>query len=331
MNPKSDIPDGKKLISIIVPVFNEAANVVPLFQAVEAVFNDSLPQFRWEIIFVNDGSNDDSWIHIKRLSRDNPEEVKGLSLSRNFGKELALTAGLEAVDSAHAVLFMDADMQHPPELIPEFIRCWEEGFEIVVGIRRTVADYSFVKTTGSRIFYWIMRNCSEVDIPLNSTDFRLLDMKVASVLRTFKERTRMFRGLIDWMGFNRTVVEFDAPSRLNEDNPAYSFSKLVNLAINSITSFSLLPLRATGFLGILVSSVSFSVLSYMLIADFFDFSFFTPLAYVVVCLTFLMGIVLCGLGMLALYIGHIHAEVVHRPLYVLRETTNEAKDNSLDS
>ena len=314
--------DGRRLV-IIIPVFNEAENLAVVHRAVKFVFNDKLPQFLWKILFVDDGSTDDSWDRIKCLSSENPHEVGGLSLARNFGKELALTAGVEEVRDVHAVICMDADLQHPPRLIPDFVRAWEQGAGIVVGIRRSVADYSVVKSVGSRLFYWLMRHCSEVDIPPNSTDFRLLDKRVVETLLTFRERSRMFRGIIDWMGFSKAFVEFDAPARRNGEAPGYSFSKLVKLAVNSLTSFSLLPLRATGYMGCAVSIGAALLMIYMILTDYFDFSFYTPLAYAVVCLTFLMGIVLCSLGLLALYIGHIHTEVVGRPLYILRETTFE--------
>lgn len=330
MRPAMQDQSKYRKLSVIIPVFNEAENVGPIFEAVKNVFESRLTQFDWEVVFVDDGSSDQSWERITHLA-DKHAEANGVALSRNFGKELALTAGVEVVGESCAVICMDADLQHPPELIPEYVEKWEAGADVVVGIRRTVADYSFVKQAGSSVFYWIMRNCSEVDIPPNSTDFRLLDWRVVEELKTFKERSRMFRGLIDWMGFKKSFIEFDAPSRLNGEAPGYSIKKLFNLAINSITSFSLLPLRATGYLGLFVSFCAALLMFYMVVTDVFDISFYTPLAYIVVCLAFLMGVVLCGLGMLALYIGHIHTEVVGRPLYILRDKTFETNTHSRDA
>lgn len=305
-----------------MPVFNEAQSLPFLIESIESVFQ-GLPNYDWEVVFVNDGSSDNSWEVICGLSRNNVK-ISGLCLSRNFGKELALTAGLESVDSADAIIFMDADLQHPPEMIPTYIKEWEAGAEIVVGIRKKVSDHSFAKKMGSKIFYSLMRRLSDVDIPPNSTDFRLLDKKVVEALCQFSERTRMFRGLIDWLGFRKSYVEFVADERQN-GHPTYSYRKLFELAINSITSFSLLPLRFTGYLGLLVCFVAGLLIIYMLITDFLNLQVYTPQAYFVVFNTILTGITLSALGMIALYIGHIHTEVVGRPLYIVRERTGHSK------
>ena len=306
-----------KIIAIIVPVYNEAGNLELLYSKLDEVFS-TLSGYEWRLIFVNDGSVDNSWEVINRLS-GNDSRISGICLSRNFGKEIALTAGVESIEQdIDAVICIDADLQHPPEMIPEFIKQWEKGADIVVGIRKKVSGYSFVKKTGSKLFYAIMTRFSDVNIPPNSTDFRLLDKKVVQTLCRFSERTRMFRGLIDWLGFQKTHLEFSAPDRQN-GNPTYSYKKLFDLAINSITSFSLLPLRLTGYLGILVCALSGLLLIYMVITDFLFFQIYTPQAYFAVFNTLLVGVVLSGLGMLALYIGHIHTEVVGRPLYIIQK------------
>lgn len=309
----------KKKITVIVPVYNESSGIDLFYRTLTSLFEDN-NSYEWETLFVDDGSSDDSWSEIKRLSYNDPR-ISGIALSRNFGKELALTAGVEYVcSSAEAVIFIDADLQHPPEVIPQFIREWENGAEIVAGIRKAVEDYSLIKKLGSRLFYALMTRFSEINIPPNSTDFRLLDKKVIQALCTFSERTRMFRGLIDWMGFKKVFLEFSAPDRQN-GTPTYSIKKLFKLALNGFTSFSLLPLRLTGFLGILVCGLTLPLLVYMVISQMLDLQFFTPLAYFVVFNTLLVGITLSAIGMLALYIGHIHTEVVGRPLYIIREKT----------
>ena len=314
----------RKRISIIVPVYNEEAGIELFYRTLTTLFEDS-DNYDWEILFVDDGSSDGSWSEILRFSSDD-SRISGISLSRNFGKELALTAGVEYVCSnADAVIFIDADLQHPPDVIPQFIREWENGAEIVAGIRKDVEDYSFTKKLGSRLFYAMMTRFSEINIPPNSTDFRLLDKKVIQALCTFSERTRMFRGLIDWMGFRKVFLEFSAPDRQN-GNPTYSIKQLFRLALNSFTSFSLFPLRLTGFLGIFVCTMTLPLLVYMVISQMLQLNFFTPLAYFVVFNTLLVGITLSAMGMLALYIGHIHTEVVGRPLYIIRERT-PFKDN----
>jgi len=304
-----------KNLAVVVPVFNEAQGLDALYARLKDVL-ESLP-YGWQIIMVDDGSPDDSWQKIQEIA-ERDERVKGLMLSRNFGKEMALTAGVELCPDVDAVICIDADLQHPPELIPTLTAKWEEGYEMVATVREAVADYSPMKKLGSRAFYWVMTRFSDLDIPPSSTDFRLLDKKVVRTLLKFTERTRMFRGLIDWMGFRKTYIPFVAPAR-DTGQVGYSFKKLFNLAVNSFTSFSLLPLRFTGYLGLTIIGVSLLCLFFMMVGNLIWGANYTPMAFFTVFNTFLIGIVLCGLGMVSLYIGHIHTEVVQRPLYIIRE------------
>lgn len=306
---------SKPKISIIVPVYNESRGLNKFYKKVSEVIQD-IDNFRWEIVFIDDGSIDNSWEIIKSLVAQD-KRIKALRFSRNFGKEIALTAGVEHTNSDIAIC-IDADLQHPPELIPILLKKWQEGFEIVVTIRKDAEDYSFFKKIGSKLFYYLMNRFSDLKIPPSSTDYRLLDKKVIQVLKTFKERTRLFRGLIDWMGFKKTYVTFTAPAR-KKGNSSFNYRKLFDLAINSLTSFSLLPLRLTGYLGLLITAGSGGLLLFMFITKFFFHWVYTPLAFFTVFNTFLIGIILCALGMIALYIGHIHTEVVGRPLYVVKE------------
>jgi len=309
----------RKKISLVVPVYNESKGLDALLSRVDEVMS-KLP-YDWELILVDDGSRDDSWNVIQSLSARDPR-VKGVMLSRNFGKELALTAGVEAAVCSDAVICLDADLQHPPEIIPQMTAKWEEGYEIVATIRESVADYSMVKTLGSKGFYWFMRKFTDLDIPPNSTDFRLLDKKVVETLTRFTEGSRMFRGLIDWMGYKKTYLPFAAPAR-SEGEAAYSFKKLFNLAINSFTSFSLVPLRFVGYLGLLIVAVTAPLLLVMAAGNYLWGANITALAFFTVFNTLLIGVVLCALGMISLYIGHIHTEVVNRPLYIVRERSGK--------
>lgn len=304
-------------VCIIIPVFNEERGLDDLRSALNRVLA-GITGYEFSILLVDDGSLDHTWERIRSISAADPR-ICGISLSRNFGKEMALTAGVEHAGDVDAVICMDADLQHPPELIPDLLRAWEEGYQIVATIRREVADYSLVKRIGSRLFYSIMSRYSDLDIPPRSTDFRLLDRKVVEMLRTFKERARLFRGIIDWMGFKKTYLEFAAPAR-DHGRPAYSLNKLFDLAINSFTSFSLLPLRFTGYLGLVITVLSAMLLIYMVVTMAFFSQVYTALAFFVVFNTFLMGLVLCSLGLVALYIGHIHTQVVERPLYIIGDT-----------
>lgn len=310
----------KPKITLIVPVYNESGNIHLFMEAVKDVFCRLL-DYEWSVIFVDDGSADTSWEIIKEVIR-NEGNVQGVKLSRNFGKEIALTAGAEAVKGAAAVIFMDADLQHPPSLIPELVSKWEHGYQIIA-TRRLSIEYSPLRKLGSRFFYYFINRFSTITIEPYSTDYRLLDQDVLNVLKTFGERTRFFRGLIDWMGFKKTYVDFTAPAR-GAGVSSFSLKRLTAMAVNSFTAFSLLPLRLTGYLGICVMTMTILLLCYMLISQTLMSAIYTPLAYFMVFNTFLFGVVLSAVGMLALYIGHIHTEVVRRPLYIIQEKVGTA-------
>ncbi len=309
--------ESKKDVALVIPVHNESTGLYEFYDAVEKVLS-KLPQYNWKVLFIDDGSQDDSWEIINELCLKH-YDVKGLALSRNFGKEIALTAGVEYLSGkTDAAIFMDADLQHPPELIPELLVEWEKGFEVVATIRKQPSNGTLTRKIGSKMFYSMMARFADVEITPNGTDFRLLDKKVINELSHFTERTRMFRGLIDWMGFKKQYISFDAPARIGS-SPSYTLHKLITLAINSLTSFSLLPLRITGYMGLFIMASSGLLIFYMGLSQVFKWDYFTPLAFVVVFNTFLIGILLSGLGLVALYIGHIHTEVVKRPLYLIRE------------
>ncbi|MBW2121017.1 MAG: glycosyltransferase family 2 protein [Deltaproteobacteria bacterium] len=307
------------LISVVVPVFCEEKNIPRLYEELGKVAA-GIKGYTWEYIFVNDGSMDGSYSELQKLAAAD-KNVRVLDLSRNFGKEVALSAGVHAT-SGRAVITLDADLQHPPKLIPEMIRKWEEGADIVATIRKKRDRQPLIRELGSRLFYWIIRRISQVDIASRTTDFRLLDKKVVDAFRSITEKSRMYRGIIDWMGFNKVYIEFDANSREN-GNPTYSYRKLIGLAINGITSFSLFPLKIAGIIGILITLFSGILLLIMFPTRFvFKSSYFSPLAIMAVSNTFLIGIVLICLGLIALYIGNIHNEVVNRPLYIVKNRLN---------
>ncbi len=304
-------------IAIIVPVYREARNLLPLFKRLEEV-TGTLPRYQWEYILINDGSPDNSLDILRQLAAID-ERVKVLDLSRNFGKEIALTAGAHEAKSADAVICIDADLQHPPELIPTLVGKWVEGYDVVVTIRTSIERQPLLKRIGSHVFYWLMGKLSGLPIKSQTTDYRLYDKKVVAAFNQTTERERMFRGIMDWMGFRRVYVEFQADPR-TEGAPGYSYRKLVGLALNSITSFSLWPLRLTGLLGLVITMISSLLLAWMLLNFLIKSHFqYTVLAMVVVANTFLTGVVLMAIGLVAIYIGTIHTEVINRPLYVVRE------------
>ncbi len=309
-----------KHIAVVVPVYREEKSVPALYRRLEKVAA-GLPQMRWSYIFVDDGSPDGSLAALKELAKNDPK-VKVIGFSRNFGKEIALSAGVHAANHAHAVVCLDADLQHPPELIPEMVEAWLQGADIVATIRVSSAKQPLLRRLGSRLFYGLMNRMSGVEMASKTTDFRLYDKKVVDVFRLVTERARLFRGIMDWMGFKKVYVKFRADAR-TEGKSSFSYAKLFHLAVQSLTSFSLFPLRMTGYLGVLITASSGLLLARMLFARFVtDPKMFTPLAIVVVINTLLIGIVLMSIGMVALYIGTIHTEVVNRPLYIVRERVN---------
>lgn len=308
----------KKLISIITPVFNEEKNI-PVFY--DEVFNvvRTLP-YNFEIIFVDDGSRDRSAEAVKQL-RSQLIDIKLLQLSRNFGKEIATTAGITE-SSGDAAIIIDSDLQHPVEKIPEFIKRWEKGFDVVVGVRSAHAHANKIKEWGSKVFYKILNQISETEIVPHTTDYRLIDRQVINEFKKFTERKRITRGLIDWLGFHRDFLYFEAKERMH-GKPSYTFKKLLALAINSFTSHSLFPLRLAGYLGVLTLSISgiggaFIAINRYVFKDPLNLNV-SNIVMLAILLVFLIGIVLACLGLMSLYIANIHGEVTNRPLYVLKK------------
>lgn len=306
-----------KKISIVIPVYQEGGNILALYDRLEAV-TVNLPNYTWEYIFVNDGSSDNTFEMLKRQASED-SKIKVLDFSRNFGKEIALTAGAHAAASSDALICIDADLQHPPELIPMLINEWESGAEVVVTIRIEIENQPLFRRIGSRLYYWLMGKISGIDMKAKTTDFRLYDSIVIEAFLRITERERMFRGIMDWMGFKRAYIEFSADARA-DGVAGYSFNKLWKLAVNSITSFSLWPLRLAGYMGIFITGVSGALFVWML-ANYLVLKIwiYTPLAIVVVINTMLIGVVLMSIGLVALYVGAIHTEVINRPLYIVRQ------------
>ncbi len=308
------------VISVVAPVYNESQNI-PLFYAEIEKVADKL-DYAIELIFVDDGSLDSSARTVESLKPHTDVEVRLIELSRNFGKEIATSAGIEAA-TGEAVVIIDADLQHPVALIPEFVTKWQEGNEVVIGVRATEGHHGGLKKLGSLIFYKIMNYISETKIVPHSTDFRLIDRIVADAFKSFTERQRITRGLIDWMGFHRGYVYFDAGKRLH-GTPAYSMRKLTRLALNSFTSYSLFPLRLAGYIGV-IFMIIFGIAGVFTYVEMFVLNdpmqlAITGTAMLGMLMLFTIGIVLACLGLIALYIANIHGEVINRPLYVVRRT-----------
>jgi len=306
----------QKTISIIVPAYNEEKNIPLISSKLLSVFSSLL--YDYEIIFINDGSKDNTQEVIDNLAKVN-SNIKNIQFSRNFGKEIATTAGLNHCIGDCAIL-VDADLQHPVEIIPKFIADWEKGFEVVVGIRKSSKSDSFVKKIGSKIFNKIMSEISEIEIAPNSTDFRLIDRKVINAFNKCTERTRITRGLIAWLGFKRSFIEFEANERAS-GQASYSTFKLVKLALSSFVSMSLFPLKIAGYLGVFItfSSILLGIFLFVekyILNDILNFQFSTMAIFIII-IVIVLGIILSCLGLIALYIGSISKEVSGRPIYII--------------
>ena len=312
----------KPLISIIIPVYNEAENIPNFFAALIKVLSDSEEKYDWEIIFIDDGSSDTSVLELNKIT---DSRVCVLEFSRNFGKEAALSAGL-ARARGEAAIMIDADFQHPIELIPEFIKKWEAGAEVVIGIRNKNKKAGLIKLAGSFLFYKIISRISAVKIVPNGTDFRLVDREVIDAFNHLSEKNRMTRALINWLGFRRDYIHFEANERAS-GNAGYNFSKLVSLALNSFVALSLFPLKLAGYLGIFIILTIGPFGLYIMLGKYiFDWEYassFSGPAQLAILITFLVGIILSSLGLIALYIANIQSEVVGRPLYIIRRRKNQ--------
>jgi glycosyltransferase involved in cell wall biosynthesis len=303
------------LISVVVPIYNEALNLPTFYDHLHTVF-DNLEQ-KYQLIFVNDGSTDDSASILDHYS-DTNQHIQVLHLSRNFGKEVALTAGLNHA-TGNAAIMLDADLQHPPKFIPEFISKWQNGADVVIGVRTESGKESRFHKIASVIYYKILSTLSDVPIVPHATDFRLIDRQVIDQFARFTEHNRMLRGLIDWLGFERDYVYFAAQKR-HAGQAAYGTRQLIKLAMNSFVSMSLAPLKFATWLGTIII-VTAGPLGLFIAIDKFLFHnphHFTGVAGLSVLVIFLVGIMLIGLGIIGLYIAGIHSEVSNRPLYVIR-------------
>jgi len=313
----------KPLISLVIPFYNENDTIPLLYKELQRILPTIETRYAVECIFVNDGSTDKSALTIATIAAKD-SRIKCIEFSRNFGKELALTAGITHAQG-EAILMMDADLQHPPELIPEFIAQWEQGAEVVIGVRKTTQNIPLAKHLGSYLYYKISDAISRTRSIPNATDFRLINKNVTQEFLRFTETNRMTRGLIDWLGFTSKVILFDSPARIH-GTPAYSYSKLFTLALSSFVSNSLFPLKLAGYLGVLVI-FAFSILGGVIFFNRYIIMnpFGIDTSVIDLQMVFngiLHGVTLLCLGLIALYIGNIHTEIVRRPLYVIRKKTN---------
>lgn len=304
-----------KLLSIVIPCFNEEKVIEETYRQLFSIF----PKLgmETEVIFVNDGSVDNTMIKLSSIAKQS-ENVKVLSFSRNFGHQLAITAGMDYA-KGDAIVIIDADLQDPIEVIIEMVDKWRQGFEVVYGKRIKRKGETLFKKLSAKMFYKILDKLSEKAIPSDAGDFRLIDRKVSNALKKVPERSRYVRGLIAWLGFKTTFVEFVREPRFAGETK-YSFSKMLKLALDGIISFSYKPLRIASFLGSLISFISFLYLAYILYQGIFIKNAVSGWTSTMAVLLFLSGIILIILGIIGEYIARIYEEVKARPIYVIRES-----------
>ncbi len=314
-----------KRVSIVVPVYNEEKVIDVLYKAV--LQNVKPLPYDFELIFVDDGSSDATPLVLENITRMD-QKVRALILSKNFGHQFALTCGLDHAEG-DAVITMDGDMQHPPEMLSTLLCKWEEGFDIVQTIRLNTEGVSWFKKVTSNIFYKFMNAISQVEMKEGMSDFRLLDKKVLKSFSLFKERTRFIRGMIGLVGFKQVTVEFIAPKRF-AGNSKFSLKKMLHFAMDGITSFSNVPLYLAFYMGILTSLVSFGLMLHVLYIKIFTNQAAPGWATLGAGVFFLIGVQFIFFGILGQYIARIFEEVKQRPLYVIKtELKNEATSVAL--
>jgi dolichol-phosphate mannosyltransferase len=307
------------MISIVVPAYNEERNLEVLYTRLREQL-EALRQ-HWELVVVDDGSADGTWDAITELSgRD--ARVRGVRLSRNFGHQNALLAGLAAA-RGRAVITMDADLQHPPEIVTQLVERWNDGYQIVHAIRRDPPSVSLFKRLTSAIYYRLFSYLSGVEIEPGAADFRLLDRQVLDEILKFKEEGMFLRGIVHWVGYSTTSVSFDCCER-HAGTSGYSLRKMITLAWHGVSSFSLVPLRIAMALGLGASTLAFVGVGYAIIGKWLDNEAVPGWASTVAIVSFLFGLLFVFLAVLAEYIGRITVEVRGRPRFLVRETTRTA-------
>lgn len=313
----------KTLISIVVPVYNEEAVVHESYARLKAVLEGMNEPY--ELIFVNDGSRDATTAIVRRIC-ETDTTVRLIDFARNFGHQTAITAGMDYA-SGDAVIVIDADLQDPPEVIPEMIAKWREGYDVVYGQRAQRKGETLFKRFTSAAFYRVLQKLTDVDIPVDTGDFRLIDRKVCDALKQVKERNRYVRGIISWLGFRQTGVEFIREKRFAGETK-YPLKKMLRFAFDAITSFSYKPLKLATYVGVTVSLGGFAYLLVVLYLKLFTDSTVTGWASMMAVNLFFNGVVLLMLGIIGEYIGRIYDEAKGRPLYVVREELNFARTDA---
>jgi len=309
-----------KTITIVIPLYNEAGNIEKLLE--ELNINTNKLPYLFNYLFIDDGSKDESLIIIKKLSETN-SKIKYIEFSKNFGHQLALKAGLDNSYS-DAVISMDADLQHPPNIIPKLIKEWENGYDVVFTIRKEDKKLSYFKRKTSKYFYKTINYLAQIKIEEGAADFRLMDKKVVSEFRKFNEKELFVRGLVSWLGFKQLGIVYEPHTRYSGSSK-YTLKKMLNFAIQGITSFSIKPLYLTIYFGAIISIISILFYVFYLFYSFYNHTAISGWASLISTVIFFGGLNLTVLGIIGIYIGKMFMQTKNRPNYIIRTTNIDEK------
>jgi glycosyltransferase involved in cell wall biosynthesis len=307
----------KELISIVVPMYFEEEVAQECYNRITAVMNSN--HYNYELVFVNDGSTDRTLEILEKIAM-NDNRTKVISFARNFGHQIAVTAGIDYA-KGDAIVIIDADLQDPPEVIPELVNKWLEGFDVVYAKRKKRKGETWFKLVTAKCFYKFLNYMSDIDIPKDTGDFRLIDRKVAAVFRKMTEKNRFVRGMFSWIGFTQTYIEYERDERFAGETK-YPFKKMIKFASDGIIAFSSKPLKLVMTLGSASVLVSIFVLLYSILTRLFGHEVQPGWASIMVAITFFSGIQLLGLGIVGQYIARIYDESKNRPIYIVKDVYN---------
>jgi len=309
----------KKKISVIIPCYLEEEVIKISYDRLSKVMN-KLDKYNYELIFVNDGSTDNTYNILLDIAKKDGN-VKIINFSRNFGHQAAVMAGLRNCIGDNAII-IDADMQDPPEVIPDMLKLWEEGNEVVYGKRKTREGETYFKTFTAKTFYRVLKKLSDIDIPVDTGDFRLIDRKVVDSLCALKEHNKYIRGLVVWIGFKQYAYEYDRQERIAGETK-YPFKKMLKLALDGIISFSTKPLKIIGGIGILALFIAFAIAIYAVLSYVFNWNNLVPgWTSLMLTITVLSGIHFVSIWIMSEYIARMYDEVRNRPEYIIKEKIN---------
>lgn len=312
---------SKPIFSIIAPIYNEVDNLPVLYSRISEVMNGT--EEAWELILVDDGSKDGSNEVIRKLASAD-ERVRPVIFARNFGHQIAVTAGLD-YSRGDAVIIIDADLQDPPEVIHDLIAKWREGYEVVYAVRKERKGETWFKKTTAALFYRMIYRITDVKIPLDTGDFRLIDRKVVNIMSKMRERHRFLRGIGAWVGFKQIGVEYNRAARFAGETK-YPLKKMLKLALNAITGFSYFPLQVATYIGFISAGLSILAIPVVIVLRLISAPQLTGQATTLIMVLFLGGVQLISIGIIGEYIGRIYDEVKGRPLYIVAEGPEKAFD-----